>query len=200
MLGTTFGYFRDWQNATLVDALWTLTDVLPSGFYDGMALDRYMRLALSAYGCTNRFTDLERELYIIATSLDTGERAVFGTDVNSDVPISTAVAASSALPMIYKPVRIGGEEYIDGSMRGNASLDIAIEHGATLIVCVNPLVPYDNSPRRRPIGGRFQRAWFFGDRRPGVAHHPALRPALSDQAIAAPASRGRHHPGGAALR
>ena len=147
LLGTTVEYLRDWQNATLVDAMWTLTDALPSGFYDGMALDTYMRLALGSYGRTNCFTDLQRELYIIATSLDTGERAVFGTDINSDVPISTAVAASSALPMIYKPVRIGAAEYIDGSMRGNASLDIAIEHGATLIVCVNPLVPYDNTQR-----------------------------------------------------
>jgi hypothetical protein len=32
-------------------------------------------------------------------------------------------------------------------MRGTASLDVAIEHGATLVVCVNPLVPYDNRSR-----------------------------------------------------
>ena len=160
LLGTAVEYIRDWQNATLVDAMWTLTDALPSGFYDGMALDKYMRLALGAYGRTNRFTDLERELYIIATSLDTGERAVFGTDVNSDVPISLAVAASSALPMIYKPVCIGAAEYIDGSMRGNASLDIAIEHGATLIVCVNPLVPYDNTHRDGPIPVAFSKRGF----------------------------------------
>ena len=83
LLGTTFGYLRDWQNSTLVDALWTLTDALPSGFYDGMALDQYMRLALGAYGSTNRFTDLERELYIIATSLDTG-------DARCSAPTSTA--------------------------------------------------------------------------------------------------------------
>jgi predicted acylesterase/phospholipase RssA len=160
LLSSSIEYVRDWQNATLVDAMWTLTDALPSGFYDGMALDKYMRLAMGAYGNTNRFTDLESELYIIATNLDTGERAVFGSDVNSDVPISTAVAASSALPMIYKPVRIGGAEYIDGSMRGNASLDIAIEHGATLIVCVNPLVPYDNSPRPGPAAVAFSERGF----------------------------------------
>jgi len=160
LFGTTFEYLRDWQNATLVDAVWTLTDALPSGFYDGMALDKYMRLALRTYGSTNCFCDLERELYIIATSLDTGERAVFGTDVNNDVPISMAVAASSALPMVYKPVRIGAAEYIDGSMRGNASLDIAIEHGATLIVCVNPLVPYDNSPGADPEPEAFSKRGF----------------------------------------
>src|SRR4029078_10508125 len=33
----------------------------------------------------------------------------------------------------------------DGAARGNASLDIAVEHGAKLIVCINPMVPLDNS-------------------------------------------------------
>jgi predicted acylesterase/phospholipase RssA len=177
LLGTTVGYLRDWQNSTLVDAVWTLTDALPSGFYDGMALEKYMRLALGAYGNANRFDDLDRELYIIATNLDTGERAVFGTDVNSDVPISTAVAASSALPMIYKPVRIGGTEYIDGSMRGNASLDIAIEHGATLIVCINPLVPYDNSPRADPPAVAFSKRGFsaIASQVSRITQHSGLR-------------------------
>ena len=40
---------------------------------------------------------------------------------------------------------IEGREYVDGGMGGTASLDIAIEQGATLVVCVNPLVPYDDS-------------------------------------------------------
>ena len=83
----------------------------------------------------------DRRCYIVAHG--SGHRRAGGLRLrqNSDVPISLAVAASSALPMIYKPVRIGGREYVDGGMRGNASLDIAIEHGADLIVCVNPLVP-----------------------------------------------------------
>jgi len=80
---------------------------------------------------------------IIATDLDTGARVVFGTPPYDTVPISRAVAASSAMPLVYRPVRIDGRDYIDGGVRGNASLDLAIERGARLIVCVNPLVPYD---------------------------------------------------------
>jgi hypothetical protein len=45
-------------------------------------------------------------------------------------------------------VRIGDQEFVDGAVRGNASLDIAIEAGARLIVCINPLVPIDNSKKR----------------------------------------------------
>lgn len=155
---------RDRSNSTLVDVLWTLTDVLPSGLYDGMALERYMRQSLTAYGSANDFRTLARELFIIGTDLDTGARAVFSTGENNDVPISVAVAASTALPMVYKPVRIKGHEYVDGGMRGTASLDIAIEHGATLVVCVNPLVPFDNSPakssRERPNEESFSRRGF----------------------------------------
>ncbi len=43
---------------------------------------------------------------------------------------------------------------MDGAARANASLDIAIEHGANLVVCINPLVPIDNSEHRNiPILG-----------------------------------------------
>lgn len=156
---TIFDYVRNPRNSTLVDGLWALTDVLPSGLYDGMALERYMRQALAVYGNANDFRKLKKELFIIATDLDSGERVVFGTDENSHVPISLAVAASTALPMLYKPVRIGDHEYVDGGMRGTASLDIAIEHGATLVVCVNPLVPFDNT-RRAKAGNRSKDEFF----------------------------------------
>lgn len=42
-------------------------------------------------------------------------------------------------------MRIAGHDYIDGGIRGTASLDVAIEGGARLILCINPMVPYDNS-------------------------------------------------------
>ena len=35
--------------------------------------------------------------------------------------------------------------YVDGGIRGTASLDIAMRTRRDLIVCINPLVPYDNS-------------------------------------------------------
>ena len=136
-----------------MDLLWSLADVLPSGLYDSMALERYLRESLHRLGYSNRFHDLAKTLYIIATNLDSGERAVFGPGTNEDVPISLAVAASSALPLFYKPVSIGSEQYVDGGLRGTASLDLAIEEGATLVVCINPVVPFDN---REENGGRPQ--------------------------------------------
>ena len=57
-------------------------------------------------GRTDNFGDLACELYLTATDLDTCERVVFGVDGAEDVPISTAVRASGALPMVYAPVRV----------------------------------------------------------------------------------------------
>jgi len=141
-------YSRNVNDMNLWDFIWTLIEVLPSGLYDGTALEGYMAAALNRPGLSNDFRALARELYIIATDLDTGQRSVFGNDQNSHVPISLAVAASSAVPLLYKPVRIGQRDYIDGGMRGNASIDLAIEHGAKLIVCINPLVPLNNQRKR----------------------------------------------------
>lgn len=123
------------------DLLWTLADMLPTGLYNSSALENYLDEVLARPGCTNHFDLLEKELFIVATDLDTGERAVFGKEREDVVPISKAVAASSAVPLLYKPVTIGDREYIDGSIRGNASIDLAIEAGAELIVCINPLAP-----------------------------------------------------------
>jgi predicted acylesterase/phospholipase RssA len=112
-----------------------------------MSLERYVRQGLAGSESGNRFANLKRELYIIATDLDNGARAVFGQGEDERPSISMAVAASSAVPVLYRPVRIGDSDYVDGGMRGSASLDVAIEKGANLVICINPLVPYDNSDR-----------------------------------------------------
>jgi hypothetical protein len=130
---------------TGLDLLLSLTETLPAGLYDNLSIERYVRRVLESSGQSNDFRDLDRDLYLIATNLDSGERVVFCRDAQHPVPISLAVAASSALPVLYKPVRILGHEYVDGGLRGNASIDVAIEQGATLVVCINPIVPFDNS-------------------------------------------------------
>ncbi len=141
-------YLRHRHDMNLIDVLWSLIEALPSGLYDNRALEQFVRSIWEEYGLSDDFRDVRRELYVVATDLDTGKRVVFGSPGWRHVPISKAVAASSAVPLLYRPVRIGDQEFVDGAVRGNASLDIAIEAGARLIVCINPLVPIDNSQKR----------------------------------------------------
>jgi NTE family protein len=140
---------RDLRQITAVDIAVGLAEVLPSGMYSGAGIERYVRTILSDPDRTDDFRLLQNELYLAATDLDSCERIVFGAEGWDDVPISTAVSASSALPMIYKPVRIKDRELVDGGIVSTTNLDIAVEAGAKFVVVVNPLVPYVNDFQRR---------------------------------------------------
>ena len=140
---------RDLGQISAVDIAVGLAEVLPSGLYSERGIEDYVRRILSDPDRTDDFRLLQNELYLAATDLDTCERVVFGAQDWDDVPISKAVAASSALPMIYKPVRIKDREMVDGGIVSTTNLDIAVEAGAKLIVVVNPLVPYVNDFQKR---------------------------------------------------
>jgi predicted acylesterase/phospholipase RssA len=135
---------------------------LPSGLFSNATLERYLRGNIERRGMSNDFRDLYRtrgiELYVVAMNLDTAERVVFGHDEDASVTISEAVQASTALPGFYKPARIRGVDYVDGGVRRTANIDVAIEHGADLIICYNPFRPFSNpvSRRFRPETGTYE--------------------------------------------
>jgi NTE family protein len=125
-----------------MDVVLSLAEALPSGMYSGSGIEDYVRTVLGDPDRTDDFRLLDHELYLAATDLDTCERIVFGANDWDDVPISTAVRASTALPMVYKPVRVKDRELVDGGIVSTTNLDIAVEAGAKFVVVVNPLVPY----------------------------------------------------------
>jgi NTE family protein len=131
-------------SVSAMDLVLALAEVLPSGMYSGSGIEDYVRAVLSDPDRTDDFRLLDNELYLAATDLDTCERIVFGANDWDDVPISTAVRASTALPMVYKPVRVKDRELVDGGIVSTTNLDIAVEAGAKFVVVVNPLVPYVN--------------------------------------------------------
>jgi predicted acylesterase/phospholipase RssA len=148
-----------------MDVMLGLSEALPKGFYSGSGMEKYVRTVLSDPDRTDDFRMLERELYLAATDLDTCERVVFGAEGWDDVAISTAVRASSALPMVYDPVTIHGREFIDGGIVSTTNLDIAVEAGAKFVVVVNPLVPYVNDFTQvieTPWGSRTRRVSDMG--------------------------------------
>ena len=150
---------------SLMDVMLGLGEVLPSGIYSGGGVQRYMKEVLSDPDRTDDFRLLENQLYLTATDLDTCERVVFGGEGWDDVPISTAVRASTALPMVYSPVEVKGRELVDGGIVSTTNLDIAVENGAKFVVVVNPLVPFVNDFTKRTggiLGSRPQRVSDMG--------------------------------------
>jgi len=151
--------------ASVMDLALGLAEGLPAGLYDGSGVERYMAEVLGDPDRTNDFRLLQNELYLTATDLDSCERIVLGGEGWDDIPISKAVQASTALPMVYKPVDINGRELVDGGIRSTTNVDIAVESGAKFVVVVNPLVPYVNDFQKvipTMLGSRIRRVSDMG--------------------------------------
>ena len=135
------------RGGLLDEVLVSVVDALPRGL---VRLNRYRRFYerfLARNGFTEFFDQLPKPLSIPTNDVDSGRRVIF--DRTQDVPISTAIAASSAIPIMYEPVRIRGRDYFDGGIGRVAHADILADHGCTHVLIVNPVVPiqYDRTDR-----------------------------------------------------
>lgn len=79
-----------------------------------------------------QFSDLARPLRVIATNLRTLERVVV-----SSGEVALAVQASSAIPGVCAPVRIGDELLFDGGVVDPLPVDVAREMGVDVVIAVN---------------------------------------------------------------
>jgi NTE family protein len=81
----------------------------------------------------------QRTLYVCTADLYTGRRVAFGRDGAPPAPLPDAVLASTAIPGLFPPVKIGDRQYVDGGIVSASSLDLAVEAGCDAILCVAPL-------------------------------------------------------------
>ena len=152
LLGWLGDVARNPFDINMTDALLRIGSLLPTGLFDNAAIDRFLGTLFSTGGRSNDFRALARQLYIVAVELDSGEAVRFGAPGYDAVPISRAIEASSALPGLYPPVRIGDRHYVDGALRRTLHASVALDAGADLVIGINPLVPIDIT-QADPTGG-----------------------------------------------
>ncbi len=145
----TARYLRDPLHHSVMESVSTLSRAMPTGVFDNAAIDAFLSGLFAAPGRTNDFRHLRRKLFLVATNLDTGGSVTFGGPGFDDVPISRAIEASAALPGLFPPVEIGGEHYVDGALNKTLHASVALEQGIDLLLCINPLVPFDASSAGR---------------------------------------------------
>jgi NTE family protein len=116
--------------------------MLPHGFVDAGATAKTLESIFNQPGRSNRFESFNGRLRILATDIDSGVSVEFGSKGFEDVPISTALTASSAVPGVFVPVEINGRRYLDGAINKTLHASVALKAGASLVICINPLVPY----------------------------------------------------------
>lgn len=77
-------------------------------------------------------------LWIPAVRASDGGVVVFGRD-RHDVPVADAVAASSAVPGMFQPKEIDGEEFIDGGVVSPTHAQLANHGSADAVVISSPM-------------------------------------------------------------
>jgi NTE family protein len=131
----------------VADAIFEAMGALPSGIFTNAPLEDFVEEILRRLGHPLSFADFPKQLLVTAVNVDTGHRVVFGTPGSRDIPIPKAVRASAAVPLMFQPVRIADQDFIDGGVERNLPVDVAIQAGAHLVIAINPLVPVVNDPR-----------------------------------------------------
>lgn len=142
-------YFADPGSKGFFESFLSVTRSLPTGVFDQSALGDYLAALFDSSSRTNDFRKLRHKLFVVATDLDSGQSVPFGAVGWDDVPISKAVQASAALPGLYPPVKIHGRHYVDGALMKTLHASVALREGVKLLLCINPLVPFDAELARR---------------------------------------------------
>lgn len=127
-----------------------LSHALPTGIFNNAGVGAWLERLFARPGHSNDFRELKHKLYLVATDLDSGDTVEFGARGFDHVPISQAVLASAALPGLFPPIEIGGRYYVDGALKKTLHASVALKERAELVLCINPLVPFDASSRARP--------------------------------------------------
>lgn len=98
------------------------------GFIRGEALARYAREQTGG----RTIEQMRLPLGIVATDLDSGAGVLFQRG-----DTGAAVRASSAVPAIFQPVRIGTREYVDGGLVAPVPVRFARQMGAEMVIAID---------------------------------------------------------------
>jgi NTE family protein len=107
------------------------------GMLQGDALQRYISTQVGA----KKIEEMKIPLGIVATDLKTGQAVLFQRG-----DVATAVRASSAVPAVFEPVRIGNREFVDGGLVSPVPVRFARQMGADIVLAVDiSSIPEGNS-------------------------------------------------------
>ncbi|WP_354700893.1 patatin-like phospholipase family protein [Paraconexibacter sp. AEG42_29] len=110
----------------------SLTGFLPRGLRSGDEIRGLTRDAVAPGW------PAERRLLLNACDFRTGDRVTFGADGAPPAPLEDAVVASCAIPGYYRPVRVGGRDYVDGGLHSLLNADVLNDAGCDVVLCLSP--------------------------------------------------------------
>jgi NTE family protein len=128
------------QEAEITD--WMLP-ILNRGALRGEALAKYVNTQVGG----KTLEQMPISLGIVATDLGSGQAITFRRGNTG-----AAVRASSAVPAVFQPVRLGDREYVDGGLVSPVPVRQTREMGANFVIAVD----ISSDPEGNPYGDTFQ--------------------------------------------
>ena len=123
------GSFQLQQLASSVDKGDIMDFVFPdNGFIKGERLADFVSHNLQ----NTPMEELKIPFYAVATDLQTGKEIVFGRGNTG-----TAVRASSSVPGVFRPVKIGDRLFVDGAVVSPVPVDAARQYSADVVIAVD---------------------------------------------------------------
>ena len=119
------------QMGTIWNTLWAVLDITltkPAL----MTGDRVARLLSPLIGPVKDFDQLALPCRVVATDIETGERVAIGSG-----SLELAGRASSAVPMLWCPVKREGRILVDGGVSDPVPAEVVIQMGADVTIAVN---------------------------------------------------------------
>ena len=116
--------------------------------YGLLHLDAVSQLLARKLGTTVNFEDLRLPLTLVATDLMAGESVYFSTG-----PLLPPLLASSAVPIVYRPVEYQGRQLVDGGLLNNLPVEPLLGQDNLRVVGVhcNPINPEAHIPNFRRL-------------------------------------------------
>jgi NTE family protein len=114
-----------------------------SGVLKGEAVQLYVNRAVN----NQPIEKLKISFGAVATDLHTGQAILFRRGNTG-----SAVRASSAVPGVFQPVRIGSKQYVDGGLVSPVPVSFARKMGADFVIAVNISV----QPEAQPASGTLE--------------------------------------------
>lgn len=117
----------DWYTLFQSNILSTLTNLTQTFAVNGGSKVRHLlhHLLYNKLGKENpSFEELPVDLCVVATNLNTNEAEEFSKRRTPKQSVVEAVFASMCLPLLFPPQTIGGETYVDGSLKNNFPVNL----------------------------------------------------------------------------
>jgi NTE family protein len=99
-----------------------------NGFIKGEKLEAFINKTIK----NTPIEKLKIRFYAVATDISSGEEVAFAKGNTGE-----AVRASSSVPGVFQPKKIGGKTYMDGGVVSPVAVDVARRYGADVVIAVD---------------------------------------------------------------